>query len=152
MVHSYLTYCNIIWGNASLIALQKLTVLQKRAIRIICRAKFLAATSPLFRKQNILKLSDINKLQMAMFVYKTQNGLLPASCSIYVNAYSSSHQYMLRNHPSVATVSFRTKTRERFIDVAGAKLWNSLPDSICDSNSLLLLKKKLTTFLLDMYN
>ena len=68
MVHPYLTYCNIIWGNASLIALQKLTILQKRAVCIICRAKFLAATSPLFKKQYILKLFDINKLQMAIFV------------------------------------------------------------------------------------
>lgn len=152
MIHPYLTYCNMIWGNSSQIALQKLTVLHKRAIRLICHAKFLAVTSPLFKKQNILKLPDINKLQIAMFAYRSKNCLLPTSCSNYISLYSSSHQYMMRNHPSMTVVSFRTKIRERFIGVSGPKLWNSLPDSIRNSTSLPLLKKRLSAFLIDMYN
>ena len=35
MIHPYLLYCNVVWGGASLTALKKLTVLQKRAIRLI---------------------------------------------------------------------------------------------------------------------
>ena len=34
-LYLYLTYCNQIWGNVSSSALQKLIILQKRAVRII---------------------------------------------------------------------------------------------------------------------
>ena len=77
MIHPYLLYCNVVWGGASLTALNKLSVLQKRAIRAITYSSYRAPSSPLFKQLRILKLYDIYKLQIYMFMYKAKYSLLP---------------------------------------------------------------------------
>ena len=44
MILSHLTYCNIVWENCASYLLQKLFLLQKRAIRAVTRSHFLAHT------------------------------------------------------------------------------------------------------------
>src|SRR5271163_3285410 len=80
MVYPYLTYCNIVWGTASASTLQRLVVLQNRAVRLVTRSTFRSSCHPLFVCLNILKLSDINKFQIALFMYKMKHHLLPLSC------------------------------------------------------------------------
>ena len=49
----YLNYGLLAWGNAHQTSLDKILLLQKRAVRIICQANFLAHTNPLFFEKNI---------------------------------------------------------------------------------------------------
>ena len=56
MILSHLTYCNIVWGNCASYLLQKLFLLQKRAIRAVTRSHFLAHTRELFLKLKILDI------------------------------------------------------------------------------------------------
>ena len=51
--------------------------IQKKAIRIINGAKYLAHTEPLFRKSNLLKFTDIYSIALIKFYYKFINGTLP---------------------------------------------------------------------------
>ena len=44
MILPHLSYCNIVWGNCATYLLQKLFLLQKRAIRAITKSHFLAHT------------------------------------------------------------------------------------------------------------
>ena len=81
MIHPYLNYCIILWGNASLVALKKLTILQKRAIRIITGSKYLDHTNILFKNCQILKLSDLFNFHVNQFVYLSIKSLLPICCS-----------------------------------------------------------------------
>ena len=60
-IYPYLTYCNQVWGNACASHLNKLIILQKRAVRIIAGVNPREHTDPLFIKLKILKLSEINK-------------------------------------------------------------------------------------------
>ena len=70
MIHPYLSYCNIIWGGASLLALNRLICLQKRAVRLITCSYFRAPSNPIFDKLGILKLQDVYKYEILMFVYQ----------------------------------------------------------------------------------
>ena len=81
IIQPYLLYCNIIWGGANKIALKRLICLQKRAIRVITKSSYLASSTPLFAKLRILKLEDVYKLQVLLFMYKAKNGMLPDCCS-----------------------------------------------------------------------
>ena len=63
MIQPYLYYCNIIWGGASLLALNKLVSLQKRALRLITCSYFRSSSNPLFIKLGILKLQNVHKYQ-----------------------------------------------------------------------------------------
>ena len=72
----------MIWACNYLSNLHKLPVLQKRAIRIISAAEFRTHAADLFKRNKQLTLVDINKLQIAIFVFKSLNNLLP---SVFMN-------------------------------------------------------------------
>ena len=61
------------WGTKS----GRIEKLQKRALRIICNSKYNAHTEPLFKKLNLLKLSDIFKTRQARFYYRYINNEVP---------------------------------------------------------------------------
>src|SRR6218665_340508 len=63
MVHPYFTYGNLVWASTYPTRLKSLVVLQKRAMRIICRASYQAHTAQLFLDFAILKIEQINEYQ-----------------------------------------------------------------------------------------
>ena len=151
LIHPYLIYCNIVWGNANNITLNKLTTLQKRAIRLITHSHFRCSTSHLFNKLKILKLVDIYKFQLGQFIFKSINNLLPKSSSYHIKKHDLTHDYPLRNECSISTVSFKTKIRENYIGVSGPQLWNLLPELVKSSVTFLIFKRNLKDFLLKHY-
>ena len=83
LVLPYLSYCNLIWSSACDTRIGKLFVLQKRAVRIIDKAEYLAHTEPIFKKLNLLTVQDLGKQQVATFVYRFLKNDLPTIFSKY---------------------------------------------------------------------
>ena len=73
LIHSKLCYGILVWGHKSC----KLNKIQKRAIRVITNSRFNAHTEPLFKRLNILRSEDINKLQIYKFLHKLENNGVP---------------------------------------------------------------------------
>ena len=73
LIHSKLCYGILVWGHKS----YKLNKIQKRAIRVITNSRFNAHTEPLFKRLNILRSEDINKLQIYKFLHKLENNGVP---------------------------------------------------------------------------
>ena len=69
LISSFLTYCNILWGNTCKTYLVNIYRLQKRALRVCCEIKNLCS-DVLFNTCNKLVLHNINKLQIAMLVHR----------------------------------------------------------------------------------
>ena len=151
LIHPYLSYCNIIWGSAKFSVLHKLEVLQKRAVRLCTGSKYLATTSPLFKRLRILKICDINKLQIITFMFKIKHELLPEACMHYVNVVDANNSHNLRKKFFFKLNKFRTNIREHSIAIRGPKLWNLLPDIIQNSCTIGVLKRLLITNYLDSY-
>src|ERR1700730_12867913 len=86
IIYPHLTYCNIMWGCASVTVLQELLLLQKRAIRITNKSSYLARTSPIFKNLAILKLSDINLYSTVFFIYKCKHKYLSLVCNQFLIA------------------------------------------------------------------
>ena len=97
LVMPYLNYCILIWGGACSTTLNPLTVLQKRAVRLIAHAEFRAHTSPLFSALNLLKLQDLYICEVLLFVYKAKNHVLPSCCTHYVVFSNPVRPYALRS-------------------------------------------------------
>ena len=68
LVLPYLNYCSEVWGNTYKSALSGLTVLQKRAIRIIHKVKYREHTNMLFFNSKLLKLTDIIEYKTAIIM------------------------------------------------------------------------------------
>ena len=67
LIHSHLSYGDLVCGNATSSALRQTILLQKRALRLIHNAKYNSHTDPLFRSSRILELADLVKYQAALF-------------------------------------------------------------------------------------
>jgi hypothetical protein len=76
-LYPYLTYCNIIWGNAPSTMLWPIFRAQKRALRIMENIKSRDTTKMAFKENRILRLPEIYCFSVLLFVYKYKNGLLP---------------------------------------------------------------------------
>ena len=72
-----LSYGITAWGNASQVTLKRTNILQKRAIRTICRANYNSHTEPLFKKLNIMKLKEQYEYEAAILMYKFVHNKLP---------------------------------------------------------------------------
>lgn len=142
LILPYLLYCVIIWGCASQLALDKLEKIQKRAIRVISGASYLAHTSSLFKAMNILKLRDLYHKEVAVFMYRFKFNILPYCCMHYVSL-AIPGKYALRVEHDFIQEFMRTIIRLNSISGVGPRLWNLLPISLRSSSSLSLFKKHL---------
>ena len=82
MLHSslilpYLNYGILAWGNSNNSLLDKILILQKKSLRIICNTPLRSHTDPLFQKHKILKIKDLYLFQLGQFMYKYNNNSLP---------------------------------------------------------------------------
>lgn len=78
LILPYLQYCNLIWGNAAKTHLQRLLILQKRAVRIVNRLGSRDHTAPYFVQDNLLMAPDIHQVSCATFLYKLKFQLYPS--------------------------------------------------------------------------
>ena len=76
LVMSHLTYGISSWGYGN--NMDRLSKIQKRAIRTITASKYNAHTDPIFKSQRILKIQDIRMLNEYKFYYKFTNNDLPS--------------------------------------------------------------------------
>jgi len=149
LVHPHLLYCNIVWGNTTDIALHRLTILQKRIVRVISFSGFQDHSSNSFKILNILKHNDIYKLQADVLMYRAKNNLLPASCSYHVFIHDC--LYNLRNKPDFVSFRYLKNIRKRFLGISGPIVWKSLPNTIRTCTSISQFVRNLTQFLMSDY-
>ena len=141
LIYPYLNYCNTAWGNTFAIHLYQIIKFQKRAIRIICKAPYLAHTDPLFSDLKLLKLCDIHRYQVLVYVFKNLN-LFP----------NPTHSYATRNVSNLRPQFRRTVLTSRSISCIGPKYWNSLDPSLKSADKLVTFKNKLKFMLISQYD
>ena len=98
LVLPYLQYCCVAWGTASRSALAPLKVLQKRAIRIVKNANYIAHTHMLFKETKVLKLEDLKDAEMHKFVHKqiqVTNPLIPLQYNAEIHNYHTRQRFNL---------------------------------------------------------
>ena len=71
----HLMYCSPIWCSTYPTHLLPLFRLQKKIIRIVTNSDYFEHTQPLFKNNSILKLFDIIRLQIAIYMYKSQHNI-----------------------------------------------------------------------------
>ena len=77
LILPYLNYGLLVWGSTQQTLIEKVLVLQKRVIRVICNAPILSHSDPLFFENNILKIKDLYFFQLVQFMFKYNDDSLP---------------------------------------------------------------------------
>lgn len=151
LILPYFTYCNLIWSNACATRMEKLLVLQKKIIRMISKAEYLAHTDPIFKQLSLLKIADIGQQQISIFVYKFLKNELPVTFNEYFCSISEVHNYFTRQSTGLHVKYARTNIRQKSLQIKGPHVWNKLPPYVTQSISLPIFKKQLKRYFLSLY-
>ena len=132
LIYPFLTYSVITWGTTYHTTLLPLITLQKRAVRIITFSEYNCHSSPLFQKLKVLKVSDLVYLYCALFMYDYYSNRLPLIFNDFFKSINKVHQYQTRlaNKISYYLPKARTNYGKFNIRFFGAKVWNSIEDSL----------------------
>ncbi len=152
-VYSYIQYGTIVWGTANANILNKVIVLQKKIIRMICGLRRREHTSPLFKKHKILKLEDIYKFKICSTVFKITIGDLPNLS--WTNLYKGTdvHSYNTRNKSDFrVTCKIKTNYSKSTFQYASANLWKTLPTDVKIAKTYFTYKKLFKDYCTGKYN
>lgn len=146
----YLSYCNICWGSNYSSRLKRLETLHKRAIRVTCLLGWTDSTKLIFKEYNILKLVDITKYQIGLFMYRYHYRLLPALFDEYFLKGDAVHSHDTRASHKYRTPGARTRMRQFSIKYSGPPLWESLPPDLRNILVMAHFKTELRQYLLSI--
>ncbi len=153
LILPYLNYASEIWGNTYQSQLACVSLLQKKAIRIVAKANYQDHTTELFYKFQCLKFIDIIHFKKLVIMYKAKYSLLPINIQKYFYPSHTIHKYNTRSgqRGNFALQLCRTKSKSFCISVDGVKLWNALSKELHNIMSLCLFKKQVKKELMKNY-
>ena len=152
-IYPHILYGLLCWGNGDPTQLQRTFLLQKRAVRIISKAKYNSHTEPLFKKKNILKLDDLYQYVSLKFMFDYRKLTLP---STFENVFMlnrnlpnsrltrQSDHYFLPKHRSNYVLKFPLFTLPR--------IWNNWIHVVDSINTTHKLKRVIKTTILNTYS
>jgi hypothetical protein len=151
LVFPYISYCNIVWGNAYSSILKPLVILQKRVIRIISFAPRLAHSAPIFQRHNILKTSLVYKYSICLFMFNMINGDIPDYFSSLFSTHDEFHNHFTRNRNNLCLPLFRLDISRRFISYSLPAIWNEVQSELNINCTSFSFKRNLKRFLINTY-
>ena len=147
LIVSRVDYCNSVLSGISRVNMRKLQLIQNAAARLIYRKKKFDHITPVLFELHWLPIPQRIIFKVLMYVYNVKSNDCPRYLSnLLVPAKST------RNLRSTKSIRFdqrkvKTKYGLRAFANYGPELWNSIPDSIKNAQSLFVFKGKLKTFL-----
>ena len=153
LAYPHLIYNIITWGSASKIATQSLIVQHKRLIRLLSNSnEYLEHTNPIFKKLQLLKLCDIYKLNIGMYMFKIINGIAPELITREVNSNQILHNHATRQAPDfIHKPQYTIEKSRNALTYKGPNIWNNLPSYIRHSPTPVIFKNRLKKHLLSAY-
>ena len=130
LVLPYLNYGNLAWGNCDKKHLNKIHLIQKRAVRAICGVGWRDHTAELFVKLKLFNIHDLYYFNVGNFMFFIESAAVPLSLASKFIKNKHIHNYSTRQSKLYHQQLPRTTSRSATIFVFGPKYWNSLPESL----------------------
>jgi hypothetical protein len=126
----YLSYCNIVWGNACKLFLNPLLILQKKAVRLIHNVPQLTHCAPLAKQLNILFFDDLYYFCVLKYMYNVFHEKISFDRNLFRHT-GSLHSYCTRSGSLNFYVSpIATSMRRKFVVHSGIMSWNNLNSTV----------------------
>ena len=94
--HSHLTYGLPVWGFANQKLLDRIVLLQKKALRIITFADYRAHPKPIMKETKILSLADQRYHTVSALMWDLDHNSLPPTLSSYFKKHGDVHDHNTR--------------------------------------------------------
>ena len=132
LIHPHLIYAFPLWGCTFSSYLQKLQLLQNKAIRIICNTSRYSSANIRFYKLGILKIGDLYQDETGKLMYQYSKNNLPTGLSSLFAYLSTIHNRQTRSQSlkSLYLPKFSTNRCPRSVKFQGTKIWNSTSSAL----------------------
>ena len=147
LVYPYIHHCNVTWTSNYPARLSRIAILQKRAVRAMAKIHYRESTDNVFKELKILKVQEINKLEISFFMFKFYNNQLPKNLSdIFSANYHIQHSYGTR-HAGDCHLPRKSATLGQFsLAFQGPKIWNSIDNKTRNIKSFNTFKNNIKIF------
>lgn len=149
IIMPHLTYCNVAWGNTYRSHINKLIVLQKKAIRLITNSNYRSPSNPLFVQLQMLPLDELVSMNCLIFMYKSQSAQNNSFLKDAFIVNSTVHSYNTRQRNLIHQPFARTQTASNSFVINCIKEWNKLPQNIRSSPTLPMFKHTCREYLFE---
>ena len=126
LVHSHFSYCIPIWSCTSKNSINKLELLQKKAIRTISLSKYNAHTVPIFKKTEILPIKEQAIFNSLQIMYDYIQHRLPCSFDEVWKKNNTRANRVLRNANHFNIPFIRLESQKLFPISNFPRLWNEI--------------------------
>ena len=151
LISPYLNYGILAWGNTHQTLLDKLLLLQKKALRVVFNLHARAHTDILFFENNILKIKDLHSFQLGQFMYNLNTNSLPKIFNDLFFTNEHVHNYPTRQSREFHLPLLRTILAQNTFVFTGPRYWNNLDHSFKGAKTLVSFKYILRKHLLKSY-
>ena len=142
----YLTYCIEVWGKAKSVHIKPLITIQKKIVRILDSASYLAHSSPIFNKLDILTVKQIYVYRTGIFMFKIINSLVPTVFRNVFNFNTSIHSYETRSSKLLHVSHAGKDTSQQNLRFAGVSVWNNISSKIDCNVKISVFKENIRHF------
>ena len=155
LIHTHLLCGLVVWGSSYKSKLKKLLSLQNKVVKLIGGGLLRDKATPFYSQLGILKLTNLFKLEVGIFVRAHFKNKLPTSLSDYFILTSEVSQKNTRStqprRNCLYIPRYASNRMQKYIRFQGVKIWNDIPSNIQNSsyNSFKIRFKK---HLLQTYN
>jgi hypothetical protein len=137
LVHPHLLYCINVYTCTSQKNLNRIKLLQKKAIRIVSKAKYNAHTGTLFKTLNILPFDLLIRNQRLKFMHSIYYDYCPKSyIGFFQKRDNRNHDYNLRENNMFTVPIARIEHFKKFPSYAFVQVWNNAGDVIYHQNQV----------------
>ena len=133
----------------------RISKLQKRALRIMKNSRYNAHTEPLFKQLHLLKVKDIFEIQCLKFWYKYVNNKLPHYFRSMFTYNHQLHEIETRNHDRLHLYPTRTSGARNVLRHHIPELLNKFPPHLVErfkTHSSYSVSHHIKCYLIDLYS
>ena len=133
IIHPYLLYGITIWGNTYKNHLKRLKSLQNKAVKIIAGRQYLDDSTAYYSQLNILKIENLNTLEVAKLMHKFSQNKLPNRFSSFftpINAIHTRTTRLASSNLNLYIPLYQTVKMQKFFKFQGISIWNFVPQDM----------------------
>ena len=135
LIHPHLNYGTMLWASTSTSQVQKLQILQNKAVRAITLSKYNASATPIYKNLKILPINGMFKLQLGKLMYRHSNNSLPTPLLKLFTPNRDIHSHNTRHSMDPHIQKSKTQIMAKSFLHRAPAIWYTLPQPIKDSKT-----------------
>ena len=148
LIHPYISYGLLVWGQTTKTNLKRILILQKRALRLIFFVNKIEHAISLFVRANILPVDMLYYKSMSILMHDINCKTAPSKLLDLFTRADSVHSYNTRSASAGRFYIERSRLKQQSHSFSriGCKIWNGLPEHLRTKKQNLLQKMSSANF------